>query len=189
MQDNTVALQAVSALADNLGDTFIEGVTEGNVSDHPALEVGPRPHTLGAVDDLVGDDKVTGLNFLLETADGGEGDDAADTDGAQSSNIGTSGDLVRGDLVVRAVTAQEGDSNGLVIVPALVVQDGDGGGGFTPGSRDRQGGNLSKARQLTEPSAADDGDGDRAYAICDCQHDSGGEVAGRGKGLGIYTPS
>jgi hypothetical protein len=50
------------------------------------------------------------------------------------------------DLVVGAVAAQERDGNGLVIVLTLVVQDGDGGGGFTPGSRDRQGSNLGEAR-------------------------------------------
>jgi hypothetical protein len=76
-------------------------------------------------------------------------------------------------------------------VLALVVQDGNGGGGFTPGSRDRQRGNLSEARQLTESSATDDSNADRAYAICDCQHDSGG--AGRGAGrfdrLGKDAPS
>jgi hypothetical protein len=76
-------------------------------------------------------------------------------------------------------------------VLALVVQDGNGGGGFTPGSRDRQRGNLSEARQLTESSATDDSDADRAYAICDCQHDSGG--VGRGAGrfdrLGKDAPS
>jgi hypothetical protein len=146
VQDNTVALQAVTALADNLGDTLIEGVTKGNVGDNTTLEVGPRPNTLGAVNDLVGDNKVTRLNLLLKTADGGEGDDAANTDRAQSGDVGTSRDLVGCDLVVGAVAAQERDGNGLVIVLTLVVQDGDGGGGFTPGSRDRQGSNLGEAR-------------------------------------------
>lgn len=146
VQDNTVTLQAVTTLADNLGDTLIEGVTEGNVGDNTALEVGPRPDTLGTVNDLVGDDKVTRLDLLLKTADGGEGDDAADTDRAQSGDVGTGRDLVGCDLVVSAVAAQERDGNGLVIVLTLVVQDGDGGGGFAPGSRDGQGSNLAEAR-------------------------------------------
>jgi len=146
VQDNAVTLQAVSAFPDDPGDTFIEGVTKGNVGNHTALEVGPRPDTLGAVNDLVGDDKVTGLDGLLEAAHGGECDDAADTDGAQSGDVGTGRDLVRGDLVVQAVTAQERDGNGLAIVLALVMQDGNRGGGFTPGSGDGQGSDLSEAR-------------------------------------------
>ena len=152
----------MSALANNLGDSLIEGIAEGNVGDNTALEVGPRANTLGAVNDLVGDDKITGLNFLLKTADGGEGNDAADTDRAQGGDIGTGRDLVGGDLVVSAVTAQERDGNGLGIVLALVVQDGDGGGRFAPGGRHSEGGNLGEARQLAQSSAADDSDGDRA---------------------------
>ena len=51
--------------------------------------------------------------------------------------------------MVSAVAAQECDSNGLVIVLALVVQDGDGRGGFTPGSVDGERSNLSESRKLT----------------------------------------
>lgn len=133
MESHTVTLQTVSTLADNLGDTLIEGVTEGNVRNHAALEVGPWPHTLGTVNDLVRDDKVTGLDSLLQTADSRESNNAADTDGAQSSDVGAGRDLVRSDLVVGAMAAQESNSDNLVIVLAVVVEDGDGGRRLAPG--------------------------------------------------------
>lgn len=133
MQNNTVTLKAVAALADNLGDTLIEGVTEGNVSYNTILEESPWANTLSAVNDLVRNDKVSGLDLLLETANSGESNDATDTDGAQSSDVGAGGNLMGSNLVVGAVAAQEGDGHDLAIVLALVVQDGDGRGGFAPG--------------------------------------------------------
>lgn len=158
MQDDTLTLQAVTALPDNLGDTLIEGVTEGNVGDNTTLEVGPWADTLGAVDDLIGNNKVARLDSLLQTANGRESDDATDTNGAQSSDIGASGHLVRGNLVVGAVTAQERDGNGLVVVLALVVEDSDRGGRLAPGGRDVQRSNLGEPRKLAKASAADDSD-------------------------------
>lgn len=133
MESHTVTLQAVSALADNLGDTLVEGITEGNVRNHAALEVGPWPHTLGTVNDLVGDDKVTGLDSLLETADSGESNNATDADGAESSDVGAGRDLVRSDLVVGAMAAQERNSDKLVIVLAVVVEDSDRRRRLAPG--------------------------------------------------------
>lgn len=160
MQDDTITLEAVSALAHHLGDTLIEGVTEGDVSDNTALEESPRAHALGAVNDLVGDDKVAGLDFLLETTDSRESNNAADTDGAQGGDIGTSGNLMRSDLVVQTVAAQEGDGDNLVVVLTLVVQNGDGRGRNAPGGCDIQRSHLGEAGQLAQTGAADDSDWD-----------------------------
>lgn len=155
VQNDAVTLQAVSALPNDHGDTLIEGVTEGNVGDNTALKEGPWANTLGAVNDLIGDHEVAGLNGLLQTADGGESDDAADSNGAQSSDVGASGHLVRGNLVVGAVAAQERDGDGLVVVLALVVENGDRGGRLTPGGRNVQRSNLGESRELAKASAAD----------------------------------
>lgn len=80
MQNHALALQTVSALAHDLGNALIERVAERDMGNHTALEVGPWPHTLGAINHLVRDDKVARLDVLLETADGGEGNDAAHAD-------------------------------------------------------------------------------------------------------------
>lgn len=165
MQDDTITLEAVSALAHHLGDTLIEWVTEGDVSDNTALEESPRAHALGTINHLVGDDKVTGLNLLLETADGGESNDAADTDRAQRGDVGTGGNLMGSDLVVQAVAAQEGDGDNLVVVLTLMVQNSDGRGRNAPGSCDIQRSHLSEAGQLAQTGAADDSDSDGACQI------------------------
>jgi hypothetical protein len=133
VQDNTVTLEAVPALANNLGDTLIEGVTEGNVSNDTTLEESPWANTLGAINNLVRNDKVARLDLLLETANSGEGNDATDANGTEGSNIGAGRDLMGSDLVVGAVAAQKGNGNDLAIVLALVVQNGDGRGGVAPG--------------------------------------------------------
>jgi len=160
VQDDTVTVEAVSAFAHHLGDTLIEGVTEGNVGDYTALEESPWPDALGAVNDLVGDDEVAGLDLLLQTSDRGESNDGADTNRAKGSNVGAGGDLVGSDLVVRTVAAQESNCDGLAVVLALVVEDGDGGGGSAPRGFDSQRGDLGESRQLTKTGAADHSDWD-----------------------------
>ena len=165
MQDHTLTLQAVSTGPNHLGDTLIEGVSERNVGNDASLEEGERTDSLGAIDDLVGDNEIARLDLLLQAADGGESDDGTDTDGAQGSDVSASRDLVGGDLVVQAVTAQESHGNGLLVVGALVVQDGDGGGRVAPGSRDVQRGHLGEAGKLTQASTANDGDTDGSYTV------------------------
>ena len=165
MQRHALTLQAVSALAHNLGNALVKGVAEGNVADNATLEECEGADTLGAVDDLVWNDKVAGLDLLLQTADGGESNDCADTDGAESGNVGARRDLMRGDLVVSTVTTEEGDGDGLVVVS--VVEDGDGRRGLAPGSSDVERGNLMEAGEFAKTSSADDSDRDGVY---NCQY-------------------
>lgn len=100
MQRDTIALQAVTALPDNLRNTLVEGVTEANVADHTALEEGEGADALGTVDDLVGHHKVARPHFLLQTSHGAEGNDGAHADAAERGDVGAVGDLVRGELVI-----------------------------------------------------------------------------------------
>lgn len=160
MEDDSIALQAVSAFADHLGNTLIEGIAEGNVCDNTPLEEGPRPEPLGAVNDLIRHDEIARLDLLLQTTDGGESNNASDADGAQSGNVRAGRDLVGSQLVVQAVSAQEGNGDGLGIVLAVVVQDGDRGRGLTPGRRDGERGNLSETWEFAQSGAADHGDRD-----------------------------
>lgn len=157
MQNDTVALHGSSAGLDNGGKLGIKGVGKSNVADNAALEKGKGADTLGAVNGLVGDDKVHGLNLLLEGADGGEGDDAADTDTAESGNVGTVGHLVRGKLVVDAVAGEESH------VDVAVGEDLDGRRGLAPWSVGVDGSDGRVALELAEASTANDGDLDGLY--------------------------
>lgn len=163
MKSDAVTLQRVAAGADNLRNALVEGIAERNVGDGTSLEEGERADALGAVDDLVGDHEVAGLDLLLQTADGGEGNDGADANGAEGGDVRAGGHLMGRDLVVLAMTAQEGDGDGLVVVRALVVQDRDGRGGLAPGSGDVQRSNLGETREFAEAGSADDGDADGVY--------------------------
>lgn len=65
--------------------------------------------------------------------------------------------------MVKAVTAQEGDSDILAVSRALVMEDSDRSGGLAPGSRDIQGRNLRETREFPESGTTDDGDPDGLY--------------------------
>lgn len=136
----------------NLRDLLIERVRKPDVSHNPALEESERTNTLGAIDDLVWDHEVAGLDLLLQRADGGEGNDAADAEGAESGDVGAVGDFMGGKGVVGAVAGEEGDGG------VLVGEDRDGGGRCAPGSGDVQGGDGGVTFELLEAGSADDGD-------------------------------
>jgi hypothetical protein len=125
VQHDTISLQTVSTSPDYLGNPLVEWVTEGNMSNCASLKEGKWPDSLRSINNLIRNDEVTRLDVLLQTADGGEGDDSPHADGPQSGNIGAGRNLVGGNLVVKAVTAQERNCN-ILTVRALVVEDGDG---------------------------------------------------------------
>lgn len=87
---------------------------------------------------------------------------------------------MRSDLVVRTVPTEESHGDGLVIVLALVVEDGDGGRRSAPWRRDVQRGHLSEAGQLAKTSAANDSNRHRACEIEDRQPESTKRGMGEG---------
>jgi hypothetical protein len=72
----------------------------------------------------------------LQAADSREGNNGADADGAQGGNVSPRRDLMGSNLVMQAVSAEEGNRDRLVVMRAFVVQDRDGRGGASPWSRD-----------------------------------------------------
>ncbi len=163
VHNDTLALQRVSALANNSGNLLIKWVGEANVSDNTALEESEWTDALGAVDNLVWDDEVSWLNLLPEGTDSGECNDAADADGAESGNVGTVWNLMWCDGVVGSVTGDEGD-DGL-----LVLEDGDWGGWYAPWCGNFQAGDWRETVEFLETGAANDGDVDWAWmkvSIC-----------------------
>lgn len=159
MQYDTLALHMLRAGLNNIGETRVKGVGETNVSNDASLKESPRSDALGAVNGLVRDDKVHGLDLFLQRANSGEGNDAAHTDMAQGSNIGSVGDLVGSELVVQPVSGEESD------VDALVFEDADWRGGTAPGCLEVEDGDGLEPFQLAEASAANDGDVDRLCEI------------------------
>lgn len=154
MQNHTVADHGSSASLDDISQLLVKWIGKSNVADDTALVECKGTDTLGAVNDLVGEDKVHGLNVLLQGADGGEGDNAADANAAEGGNVGPVGHLVRRKLVMKAVAGEEGN------VDVAVGEDVDGRGGLAPRRVGVQSGDGRVALELAEASAANDGDVD-----------------------------
>ena len=72
------------------------------------FEESERADSFGAVNDLVGDDEISGLDLLLQATNSRESDDGSYANGAEGGNIGTSGHLVWSIFVVEAMTSEEG---------------------------------------------------------------------------------
>lgn len=154
MEDDTIAVKVRRAGLDDLGEVLVEGVSKADVADHTTLEEGERANSLGAVDSLIGDDKVHRLDLLLEGADGGEGDDGANANVPQGGDVGTVGDLMGCVLMVNTVTGEEGN------VSSVVSQDLNWRCGRAPGCDGVEDSNRLIALELAKTSAANDGDGD-----------------------------
>jgi hypothetical protein len=135
-----------------------------------ALKEGEWANSLCPVDDLVRHDKVSRLDLLLQTAHGGEGDDGAHADGSQRGNVRPRRNFMGSDVVVGAVTAQKGDGDIFAAGRALVVEDGDGRGGFAPGGGDVERSDLGKTREFLQTGTADDCDPDLVCIQRPCQY-------------------
>ena len=111
-----------------LADPLIERLRERNMRDDPTLEESKRPDALRTIDNLVRDDEVTWLDLLRKTADGTEGDDGADAEGAERGDVGAGGDLVGREFVVEARGGRGRRLGRRVagLVGGLVGEDGDG---------------------------------------------------------------
>lgn len=157
MEHHTIALHVRRTGLDDICQLLVEWVRESNMAYNTTLKEGERPDALGAIDDLVGDHKVHGLNLLLQGAHGGEGNDASDTEVAEGSNVGQVGNLVRRKLMVQAVTGKEGN------VDTIVGEDGDGRSGRSPRSDGVDDSNGLVALELGESGATDDGNVDGLY--------------------------
>lgn len=160
VEHNAIALQTVSTGPYDLGDLLIERIRKADVCHRAALEESERTDALGPIDHLVRHDKVSGFDVLLQTANGGKGDDGAHADGAQGRDVGPRRDFVRGNFVVKAVTAQESNGDIFAAGRALMMEDGDGRRGLAPGGGDVERSYLGEARQLLQTGAADDSDPD-----------------------------
>jgi hypothetical protein len=68
--------------------------------DDAIFEECKRPDSLGAINDLVRDDKISRLDFFLKATNGREGDNSSHTERTESCNIGANGHLMWSILVV-----------------------------------------------------------------------------------------
>lgn len=123
--------------------------------NNPSLKERKRPNPLRPINNLIRYHKVHRLDLLSQRSHGRERNHTSNTQAAQSSDVGTVGNLVGRELVVQAVTREERD------VVTVVGEDADGGGGCAPGGDGGYGGDGGEAIEGGEAGAADNGDMDR----------------------------
>lgn len=104
MQSHSFTFQRSTALSYNFANATIEGVGEGYMANDAALEEGERSDTFCAVDHLVWHHEVSWFDLFLQTSRGTESDNGTYTDAPQSSNVGTSRNLVWCKLMMNSMT-------------------------------------------------------------------------------------
>lgn len=149
-------------------EPFVKRIGKPHVPDDASLEESPRPHALGAIDDLIRDDEIARSDLLLQAADGGEGDDGADAERAEGGDVGARGDFVRGELVVEAVAGEEGDGGWVPGRGGGVVQDRDRGGGSAPRGCGVEGRDRGEVCEFFQACAAYYGDSDGVWGGLRC---------------------
>jgi hypothetical protein len=68
--------------------------------DDAIFEERERSDSLGAINDLVRDDKISRFDFFLQATNSREGNNGSHAERTESGNVGTSGHLMRGILVM-----------------------------------------------------------------------------------------
>jgi hypothetical protein len=132
-----------------------DGFSKRNVGDDAFAKEGVAIPLAGAVKELVWQHDVTRMVFFLEGADGGDGDDPADVQGAEGPNVGAVIEFSGEDAVAFAMTGKKKDT-----------ASGKGAGHEGVGRRTVRGVNgelfrLLEAFDIIEAAAANDRDGGR----------------------------
>jgi hypothetical protein len=128
-----------------------DGVAEGDVADDAFAEEGGDAME-GAIDELVGDDEVSGLVLFLERADGGDGEDALDAELFEGVDVGAEVELGGQDAMAAAVAGKEGD------FAAFELAEDEGVRGRAEGRFHGFLVDVGESRHGVEPAAADDAD-------------------------------
>ena len=178
VKDDSVTLERMAAPSHHRCNLVVKRIGKADMADQASLEECPRTDALGSVDDLRRNDKVLRLDVLAQTADGGEGDDGADPERSQGSDVGAVGNLVRRHLVMQAVSRQERDGHLLTGRRRRVMEDHDGRRRRAPRRCHVEGCHLLEAGQLLEAGPTDDGDADRI-----CQWPTASAIQTDGRGL------
>ena len=92
------------------------------MADDAVAEEG-RDAVEGAIDELVGNDEVSGLVLFLERADGGDGEDALDAEFLEGVDVGAEVELGGKNAMAAAVAGEKGD------LAAFELAENEGVGG------------------------------------------------------------
>ena len=127
-----------------LDEPVAEGISKHGVrDDRGVLEERRRPDSLGAIDNLRGDNERSRRDFLAKRANGREGDYGADAERLESGDVGAAWDIGGVDEMPNPMSGEEGDAGA-----RGKTGDGDRRTRKSPGLFDASGQSLVKYRQL-----------------------------------------
>ena len=126
-------------------------IAKGYMADDAVTEEG-RDAVEGAIDELVGNDKVSGLVLFLKRADGGDGEDALDAEFLEGVNIGAEVELGGKNAMAAAVAREKGD------LAAFELAENEDVRGRAEGGFNALFVNVGEAGHGVKPAAADDAD-------------------------------
>jgi hypothetical protein len=121
------------------------------MSNKPFLEESVGTETPCSIHNLVRDEKITGTKVVLETTDGGKGNDGVYTDMFQGGNVGAGRDLGRRVNVTSTMACKEGDRSAL-----RRSCNCNGAGRVSPGSEGVELGNVSEVLKRVKSRSSDD---------------------------------
>lgn len=96
-------------LPDYLRKTLVKWVSKTNVSHKATLKESERSDAFTAINDLIWNDKVSWLDFLLQTAHSTEGNNCPYTNLFQNCDVGPCWDFMRRKFVVKTMAREESD--------------------------------------------------------------------------------
>ncbi|KAJ8603395.1 hypothetical protein MRB53_042162 [Persea americana] len=126
MQSNAIALEAVPTLLDHLCEGCVKWICKHSMADDATLKESEWPYAFRPVDDLVRDNKVSGLDLLLQAAYGREGDYCPHANRSKRRDVRPRRALMRRELVMNAMSCQKSYRRGFGRAWGSVVKDGNG---------------------------------------------------------------
>lgn len=96
VENHAFTTQRMATSLHHLRNLGIERVRKAHMSHHALLKEGKRSNSLRPIDNLVRNYEISRLDMFLQAADSAEGNDAADSEMAQSGDVGLVGNLVGG---------------------------------------------------------------------------------------------
>jgi hypothetical protein len=157
--------RAFRAGRDQIPQLGANGLCEGDVRHYAAAKKGVLRTPLGFIDELIGQDDFTGLEFCLQRTDGADADDPTDTEFLERINVGAMIQFSGQEFVPAGVARQENDFAAAQDSSQQLI------GRIAKGRLDLQPFLIGEAFDVVEAAAADNTDARFFHA--------GGLVAGR----------
>src|SRR5580704_235488 len=140
-----------AGLGEHGGELRANGLVEGDVGDNAVTEEGGFA-ALGAVEELIGDQELAGLEIFPEGAHGAHGNDALHAEEFHGVNVGAEVEFGGKNAMAASMAREKRDA-----LPFQSAED-EGVGGIAEGSFEADFAGVGQARHGVKAAPADDAD-------------------------------